>query len=134
MKPLITHAELLDNYKYTPETGIFFNRRTGKRIGFYDKSCNKRKVNIENRNYAESRLAVFYVTGKWPVGFVKSTSKRKAYNTKLKDLSYKIEKTQSIEDDLTRESLRIIRDQIFKIKEPKKPTYFQSFLSMFGRL
>lgn len=120
MKQTITHAELLAGYKYVPESGIFLNLKTGRRIGFYDKSCNKRKININDRNYAETRLAVFYVTGKWPIGFVKSTSKRKAYNTKLRDLNY---------------SITILEGSLKHAKqETKKSTYFQRFLSMFVRL
>lgn len=120
----LTHDYLIQNYRYNKESGIFINQKTGKRIGFYDKSCKKRKVNICNKNYAETRLAVFYVTGRWPVGVVKSTSKRKEYNTKFRDLTYIISYAHQVSGNF----------YPVTINEPKKPTYFQRFLSMFGRL
>jgi hypothetical protein len=89
MKPTITHAELLAYCKYNPKTGIFTAKRNGARLGHYDKNNEKRTMHIERKKYQEARLAVFYMTGKWPVSYVKNTSKTAQYNTKLRYLVYK---------------------------------------------
>lgn len=85
----ITHTELLDKIQYNPKTGIFFSRKTKQRIGHYDASNNTRAILINGKKYQETRLAVFYVTGQWPKGFVKNRSACKTV-TKYKDLIFKL--------------------------------------------
>ena len=48
----LTHDYLIENYIYYANVGVFFNKKTGNRIGFYDKSCKKRKVSICNKRNA----------------------------------------------------------------------------------
>ena len=90
MKQLITHEELLAYCSYNPKTGIFTSKRNGHRIGYCDKSKLRRVMTINKDIYQENRLAVFYMTGKWPVGYVRNTSKVSQYNTKLRYLVYKV--------------------------------------------
>lgn len=85
----ITHTELLDKIRYNSKTGIFYNRLTGQRIGHYDASNDTRAMLINGKKYQETRLAVFYVTGQWPKGFVKNRSACKTV-TKYKDLIFKL--------------------------------------------
>ena len=85
----ITHTELLDKIRYNSKTGIFYNRQTGQRIGHYDASNNTRAILINGKKYQETRLAVFYVTGQWPKGFVKNKSACKTV-TKYKDLIFRL--------------------------------------------
>lgn len=88
MRQLITHEELLKYCAYNAKTGIFTLKRNGARIGHYDKNNGKRTMHINGKKYQESRLAIFYVTGKWPGSYVKNTSKTAQYNTKLRYLVY----------------------------------------------
>lgn len=85
----ITHQELLDKIRYKSRTGIFYNRQTGQRIGHYDASNDTRAILINGKKYQETRLAVFYITGQWPKGFVKNKSACKTV-TKYKDLIFKL--------------------------------------------
>lgn len=89
-KQPIPHEDLLKRIRYNERTGIFYLKSTGMRIGNYDSSNKHRAILIDGKKYQESRLAVFYVTGQWPRGFVKNKSKRKDLYTKMKDLSYKM--------------------------------------------
>ena len=98
----ITHQDLLDKIRYNSKTGIFYNRQTGQRIGHYDASNNTRAILINGKKYQETRLAVFYVTGQWPKGFVKNKSACKTV-TKFKDLIFKLQdenNTQEIEEEI----------------------------------
>ena len=90
MKQLITHEELLAYCSYNPKTGIFTSKRNGAKLGYFCKTNEKRIHTIKSKTYQEARLAVFYVTGKWPVGYVRNTSKVSQYNTKLRYLIYKV--------------------------------------------
>lgn len=85
----LTHQELLEKIRYNKSTGMFYSKQTGLRIGHYDKENGKRAIRIGNKKYQETRLAVFYVTGKWPKGFVKNRSACKTV-TKYKDLIFKL--------------------------------------------
>ena len=88
MKQLITHEELLKYCSYNPKTGVFILKRNGARIGHYDKNNEKRTMHINGKKYQEARLAIFYMTGEWPVNYVKNTSKTSQYNTKMRYLVY----------------------------------------------
>lgn len=74
---MITHDELLRRYAYDPDTGVFTNRKTGKRVGGSTFSCSPRQrtytfwnIKIGGKNYKAHRLAWFYVTGAWPTDIV----------------------------------------------------------------
>lgn len=89
----LTHKELLEKIRYNKSTGMFYSRQTGLRIGHYDKENEKRAIRIGNKKYQEARLAVFYVTGKWPKGFVKHKTKCKTV-TKFNDLAFRLDEEQ----------------------------------------
>ena len=84
----ITHEELLKVVSYNVKTGIFVSNRTGLRVGFVKDARGHRVVELRGKRYPETRLAVFYVTGEWPVGYVRNKSKRHERYTKFKDLVY----------------------------------------------
>lgn len=84
----ITHEELLKAVSYNAKTGIFVSNRTGLRVGFIKDARGHRVVELRGKRYPETRLAVFYVTGAWPIGYVRNKSKRQDRYTKLKDLVY----------------------------------------------
>jgi len=84
----ITHEDLLKVVSYNVKTGIFVSNRTGLRIGFVKDAKGHRVVEVRGKRYPETRLAVFYVTGEWPVGYVRNKSKRYERYTKFKDLVY----------------------------------------------
>lgn len=84
----ITHEELLKIVSYNPKTGIFVSNRTGLRVGFVKDARGHRVVELRGKRYPETRLTVFYVTGEWPVGYVRNKSKRRDRYTKFKDLVY----------------------------------------------
>lgn len=73
--PEITCSELRELLHYDPETGLFTNRRhrsanapQGKVAGTLVDGYVK--VNINGKIYAAHRLAVLYMTGKWPANEV----------------------------------------------------------------
>ena len=83
----ISHEKLLQLIKYNKSTGIFIRRRTGLRTGFVNSSNGFRAIELEGKRYTETRLAVFYVTGKWPDGKVQHKGKSRRV-TKFNDLIY----------------------------------------------
>ena len=84
----ITHEDLLKVVSYNPNSGIFVSNRTGLRVGFVKDARGHRVVEIRGKRYPETRLAVFYVNGEWPIGYVRNKSKRSERYTKFKDLVY----------------------------------------------
>lgn len=94
----IEHADLLNRIRYNKDTGIFHSKLTGMRIGSYDHVNDNRTLNIDGKKYQEKRVAVFYVTGQWPKGFVKNKSKCKNV-TKFKDLIFKLPETGNVTDE-----------------------------------
>jgi len=128
MKPLITHAELLEYCTYNQFTGHFFKNGHSKgRVGYYDKSLKQRVLCISGKKYRETRLAVFYVTGQWPTGRVKTTSSRRSHNTKFRDLVYETDPLKDNIDFWIKHSSEVFT-------KPKKTTFFQRFLNMFPRI
>ncbi len=70
---MVTRERLLEALDYNPETGIFIwkigKRGPGARPGNTAGSSNPLgylRIMIDRKAYAASRLAWFYVTGKWP--------------------------------------------------------------------
>jgi len=87
----IEHEELLKRVRYNRETGMFYSKLTGLRIGSFDQiNSGHRCLVIDGKKYQEARVAVFYVTGQWPKGYVKNRSKFKSVVTKFKDLEFKL--------------------------------------------
>lgn len=72
----LTHARLLELLHYDPLTGVFTRRaRTCNRVKVGDVAGSPNtngylQISLENRLYLVSRIAVFYMTGKWPRGIV----------------------------------------------------------------
>lgn len=76
MKPhelKLSHEYLLEILEYFPDTGIFiwkvkFSRKIciGKEAGCKNKSHGRYQIKINKNKYYRSRLAWFYVHGKWP--------------------------------------------------------------------
>jgi hypothetical protein len=66
---MLSHNELLTILFYNPKTGDFLNRETGKSLGCI-KTCKngyeRKIISIKNQKYKASRLAWFYMTGRWP--------------------------------------------------------------------
>lgn len=71
----INHQDLCQRLDYNKETGHFIWKevrakklKVGDRAGYQHRSY--RYVTIDDEQYAEHRLAWFYVTGEWPKGLV----------------------------------------------------------------
>jgi hypothetical protein len=95
MRETIAHADLLNRIKYNKKTGQFFSRKTGNRLGYIKDDRGQRSINICGKKYPETRLAVFYIEGKWPIGNVKHTGRSNSV-TKLDDLIYNVYHKNSV--------------------------------------
>ena len=76
---MLTHAELLEQLIYHPETGTF-ERKKGKRIG---KSLTKngyKLICVKHKQLYAHRLAWFYVNGDWPSSLVDHINGNRADN------------------------------------------------------
>ena len=68
----ITQERLKELLSYDPLTGVFLWRvdryrvKAGDRAGSISPSTGYRIIRLLQKNYAEHRLACFYMTGKWP--------------------------------------------------------------------
>lgn len=60
----LTHEALVRRIIYDPDTGYFYNRKSGKRLGWFN--GNYLRLYIGRTKYYLHRLAWFYVTGSWP--------------------------------------------------------------------
>jgi hypothetical protein len=89
MRETIAHADLLNRIRYNEKTGQFFSRKSGQRLGYIKNERGVRAIDICNKKYPETRLAVFYIEGKWPIGNVRHTSRSNRV-TKIKDLTYSV--------------------------------------------
>ena len=70
---MLTHARLLELLDYDPKTGFFTRKvslssrsQVGERAGTAGKHY--RFICVDGKNYAEHRVAWFYVHGSWPTG------------------------------------------------------------------
>lgn len=69
---------LLEKYHYDPLTGIFSNKKSGKRAGWL---CNGYRVmNVDNQQYYEHILAFVYMTGNFPEEEVDHINRKKNDN------------------------------------------------------
>jgi Demerecviridae HNH endonuclease len=72
---MLTLERLKSALRYKPDEGIFIwlegggRKRKGERAGLTH-SNGYRYLNIDGKRYLESRLAVFYMTGNWPLAEV----------------------------------------------------------------
>jgi hypothetical protein len=83
----LSHAELLERIDYDPLTGVF-SRRYGARKGpikGYVLPSGYVYICVGGGNQYAHRLAVFYMTGKWPEGDVDHDDQDKS-NTRWKNL------------------------------------------------
>lgn len=62
----LSHAELVARFRYEPETGFWFNCKTGRKIGQPRKPDGYVKIYIDDWRPFAHRLAWFYMTKKWP--------------------------------------------------------------------
>lgn len=72
----ISHVELLQRLDYNKETGYFIWKtvkgkkvKVGDRAGYLHHS-GYRFITVNDKAYAEHRLAWFYITGEWPSGLI----------------------------------------------------------------
>lgn len=70
---MITQKELKEHVTYNKYTGEFFNKKTGRLATYKNntKSGIRLRIHINGTNYYASRLAILYVTGRYPDGFVR---------------------------------------------------------------
>jgi hypothetical protein len=67
----LTHARLLEAIHYDPETGIFrwpatARKQNAGKIAGTVMAEGRRQIKIDGEKFLSSRLAWFYVMGKWP--------------------------------------------------------------------
>lgn len=74
----LTGARLRELLDYDPETGIF--RWRPKRAGSLNLNTGYRTISVDGVDYAEHRLAVFFMTGEWPDGDVDHDNRRRDDN------------------------------------------------------
>lgn len=72
----LTQERLKELLRYDPETGLFYwlqdryRVKAGDRAGSVSPSTQYRIIRLDQRNYAEHRLAWFYAKGEWPASEV----------------------------------------------------------------
>ena len=70
---MITQQELKEHVTYNKVTGEFLNKKTGRIATTKEKTKSgvRLRIYIKGVGYYASRMAVLYVTGKYPDGFVR---------------------------------------------------------------
>lgn len=89
---MITQQELKEHVTYNKVTGEFLNKKTGKIATKKErtKSGIRLRIYIKGVSYYASRMAVLYVTGKYPDGFVKCINGDSA-DLRWKNLQFKLQ-------------------------------------------
>lgn len=88
---MISHAELLSLIHYNPATGVFRRygvpngngrgkRPTARRADRLKDNSGYRRVFVDGQDYSASRLAFFYMTGRWPAFEIDHIDGRKGNN------------------------------------------------------
>lgn len=80
---MITLERLKELLTYTPETGAFvWKLKCGRRgpggSAGYINTLGRRIIMIAGKSYIASRLAIFYMTGNWPIGDVDHIDRNRA--------------------------------------------------------
>lgn len=99
---LVTSCRLKELLNYQPETGWFRWIREGFIAGELDPSGGYVAIGIKHRRYSASRLAWFYMTGRWPLHHIEhvngdlvddrfSNLREIASNPRQKDLLFYLE-------------------------------------------
>ena len=89
---MITQQELKDHVTYNKVTGEFLNKKTGKIATKREKTKSgiRLRIYIKGVGYYASRMAVLYVTGEYPDGFVKCINGDSA-DLRWKNLQFKLQ-------------------------------------------
>jgi hypothetical protein len=71
--PALTHTRLLERVTYDPITGAFHKNgkywgrcKSGQRVGYKNRCSGRWVIRLDGQRYHASRLAWFYMTGRWP--------------------------------------------------------------------
>lgn len=89
---MITQQELKEHVTYNKVTGEFLNKKTGRVATKREKTKSgiRLRIYIKGVSYYASRMAVLYVTGKYPDGFVKCVNGDSA-DLRWKNLQFKLQ-------------------------------------------
>ena len=89
---MITQQELKDHVTYNKVTGEFLNKKTGKIATKREKTKSgiRLRIYIKGVGYYASRMAVLYVTGEYPDGFVKCIN-GDSTDLRWKNLQFKLQ-------------------------------------------
>lgn len=89
---MLTQQELKEHATYNKVTGVFLNKKTGKIATKRErtKSGIRLRIYIKGISYYASRMAVLYVTGEYPVGFVKCIN-GDSTDLRWKNLQFKLQ-------------------------------------------
>lgn len=94
---MLTQERLKEVLHYNPDTGIFtwiaraaYNTHVGSQAGNHCKVSGYIRIGIDGRSYRASRLAVLYMTGRWPRRIVDHKDRNRANNRwlNLREASY----------------------------------------------
>jgi hypothetical protein len=80
----MSHSLTLDRLRavidYSIVTGRFYWKKTGKRAGCHTKTDSYRRLRVDTVLYLEQRLAVFWLTGEWPIALVDHVNEARTCN------------------------------------------------------
>jgi len=89
---MLTQQELKEHVTYNKLTGVFLNKKTGRVATKREKTKSgiRLRIYIKGVGYYASRMAVLYVTGEYPDGFVKCINGDSA-DLRWKNLQFKLQ-------------------------------------------
>lgn len=89
---MITQQELKEYVTYNKITGAFLNKKTGRIATTKEKTKSgiRLRIYIKGVGYYASRMAVLYVTGEYPDGFVKCIN-GDSTDLRWKNLQFKLQ-------------------------------------------